>query len=255
MQIVTLTTDFGLSDYFVGAVKGAMLSEYNLLNIIDISHNIKSYDIVQAAFTLQNCFASFPIGTIHVIGVNSFYAPDPIFLAIAHQGHYFVGPNNGVFSLMFKNQTFEAIQVHFSFEGTFPLKTLFSKTVAHLASGKDIKELGAKLPSLVQRIMFQPVIGHSYIRGAVSYIDNYGNVILNISQALFQEVARGRPFELYFKRHDPITVLGRHYHDVPVGEPLCLFNSAGLLEIAMNMGQAASLLGLQIDDSVQINFI
>jgi S-adenosylmethionine hydrolase len=255
MQIVTLTTDFGVQDYFVGTVKGALLSACERLNIVDISHNIKSYDIVQAAFTLRNCYTSFPQGTIHVIGVNSFYAPNPIFVAVRHRGHYFIGPDNGLFSLIFPETYLEAVRLEVSFEGDFPLKMVFSKAVAHLANGGDFLGLGQPGQVLTQRINFQPITSASQIKGAVVHIDNYDNAILNVSRELFNKIGRGRLFELYFRRHDPITVLGRHYHDVPIGEPLCLFNSADLLEIAINMGQAASLLGLQVDDSVQIDFL
>ena len=86
------------------------------------------------------------------------------------------------------------------------------------------------------------------------YIDQFDNVILNITRTLFDEVGRGRSFELFFKRHDPITVLSTDFHDVAVGGTLCRFNSAHLLEIAINMGKAASLLGLRVEDTVQIDF-
>jgi S-adenosyl-L-methionine hydrolase (adenosine-forming) len=101
--------------------------------------------------------------------------------------------------------------------------------------------------------MLQPVISQNQIRGSVIHIDNYDNVILNITRDLFQKISKNRPFQLYFKRHDPITQLSNYYNDVPIGETLCLFNS-DYLEIAINMGKAAELLGLKIEDTVQINF-
>jgi len=107
---------------------------------------------------------------------------------------------------------------------------------------------------LVERIGLRPVTTRSRIRGTVLHIDHFGNVQVNIREETFRRVGQGRPFALFFKRHDPITALSRHYTDVPVGEPLCLFNSAGFLEIAVNMGRAATLFGLKEDDFVEIIF-
>ena len=107
---------------------------------------------------------------------------------------------------------------------------------------------------MVQRITFQPVISPNRIRGAVIYIDQYENVISNISRELFERIGKNREFELYFKRHDPILKLSRNYFDVAVGETLCLINSAEYLELAINMGKASSMLGLKLEDTIQIDF-
>jgi hypothetical protein len=113
--------------------------------------------------------------------------------------------------------------------------------------------LGNPARDILQRITFQPVIAPSQIRGAVIYVDNYDNVVSNITRDLFEKVGRGRPFQLFFKRHDPILRLSKHYNDVPIGETLCLFNS-DYLEVSINMGKAAELFGLKIEDTIQINF-
>ncbi len=254
MAIVTLTTDFGTTDYYVGAIKGAMLTRFPQLNIIDISHNIKSYDIVQAAYTLKNCYKNFPIGSIHIISVNNFYAENPIFFVLKHNGHYFIGPDNGVFSLLFDELPKNIRRLPFNKKNQFPLKDLFADTVRHFAAKQKLEEIGLPAQGITQRFSLQPVMSPDQIRGSVIHIDNYENVILNITKELFERVWRGRNFALYFKRFDPITKLCSHYHEVPVGDILCLFNSANFLEIAINTGKAGSMLGLQIDDTVQIDF-
>lgn len=255
MNILTLTTDFGLKDYYAGMLKGSLLSAHNELNIIDISHNIPNYDIVQAAFVLKNAYPSFPKGTIHLVSVNNFYNNQSAFLVIEHDGHFFIGADNGIFSLVFQNKIEKVVELNYQGTGTGEVNRVFAQAAAKIAEGKKLEEIGTPLNEVMERITFQPVVKSTQIVGSVIHVDNYENVITNITRELFEQVAKGRDFNLYFKRHDEIRKLSWHYFDVPVGESLCLFNSAGYLEIAINLGKASSLLGLNIDDTVQIEFV
>lgn len=254
MPIITLTTDFGLKDYYVGLLKGALLSKDPALQIVDISHNVPIYDIVQGAFILKNCFAEFPTGTIHILSIGG-GSKKACFLAIRHNGHYFIGPDNGIFSLLFEHQiTKDVYEINYIENNAFPIKDTFAEAVAHLISEKPFNEIGIPIESIEERITFQPVISTSEIRGAVIYIDNYENVITNITRALFDKIGNGRKFALYFKAHNPIVRLSNRYSDVAVGEILCFFNSAGCLEIAINQGKAASLHSLKLEGTIQVNF-
>lgn len=256
MPIVTLTTDFGTQDYYLATVKGAILCKNEHINIVDITHHIKTYDIVQAAFIVKNCWHAFPKGSIHLVSVNDLYRPEPSFIAIRHQGHFFIGPDNGLFSLVFDEiSDHDVYFLQVNGKKTFHLKDIYAEAIAHLSFGKPFQEIGLPYWPIEQRITLQPVISHSQIRGSVIYIDNYDNAIVNITQDLFKKVGNGRNFELYFKRFDPIKSLSRFYGDVPIGETLCLFNSVGYLEISINMGKAAGLLGLKVEDTVQIDFL
>lgn len=251
-MIVTFTSDFGLQDYYVAVIKGAILCRNHQIKLIDITHNIKNYDIVQAAFIFSNAWRNFPAGTVHLLSINDFDSEQRRFIAIRQEGHYFIGPDNGVFWLVLGKMPEEAYELPFQ-QGS-QLKDIYAEAVAHIFSKKPFAKIGKPLPEILQRIALQPVIGQSQIRGSVIHIDNYDNVILNISQQLFEKVGQGRAFSLYFKRHEPIKKLSEHYYDVPVGEILCRFNSASNLEIAINMGSASSLLGLNVEDVVQIDF-
>jgi len=238
MTIVTLTTDLGNP----------------ALNIVDISHKIEPYNIVQASFVLANAYKNFPKGTIHMINVDNFYTEKKQFVALEKDGHYFVGPDNGLFSLIFHSMPEKQYAIACKNEGTFPLGEIFAKALTHLLSEKPFSKIGKKIESPTQRITLQPVVNQSQIRGSVIHVDNYDNVILNIKKDLFEQVKNGRDFSLFFKRYDPIQTLSTHYNDVAVGDTLCLFNSADYLEIAINMGPAASMLGLKVDDTIQIDF-
>ncbi len=254
MPVVTLTSDFGLSDYYVALIKGALLSRNQNLNIVDITHNVKTYDIVHGAFVLKNTFHSFPKETIHILSVNNFYNKKSCFLAIRFNDHYFIGPDNGIFSLIFTEKLQDVYELEFDLDSKFPLKDIFAKAVSHIVNGLPFNEIGIKVDAIEERISFQPVISKSQIRGAVIHIDNYENVIVNISEDLFRQVRDKRKYAIYFKRFDPIREVHKIYSDVPIGERLCFFNSAGYLEIAINMGKAASMFGMSIDDTVHIDF-
>jgi S-adenosyl-L-methionine hydrolase (adenosine-forming) len=255
MQIITLTTDFGTQDFYAGALKGALLRRQPHLQLIDISHDIKPFDLVQAAFVVQNCWSEFPEGTIHLIGVHCVYAPEAHFILAKHAGHFFMAPNNGILSLLFGGETDLVLRnLGPGAAEHFAVKNVFAETVAQLLSGVDFEEIGQPATELLQRISIQPVITRTRIRGTIMHLDNFDNAIVNVPRAVFEKARNGRSFSLFFKRNDPISHLSNNYSDVPIGEPLCLFNAAGYLEIAINMGRAASLLGLKVEDIVEVVF-
>ncbi|MEQ1744407.1 MAG: SAM-dependent chlorinase/fluorinase [Saprospiraceae bacterium] len=253
--IVTLTTDFGTHDHYAGVLKGALLRACPLAQLVDISHAVKAFDIVQAALIVQNAYPEFLENTIHIIGVNCVYASDFRFLVARTNGHFFLAPDNGLLALLFENLPEEDVRVLADPDPAhFPGKSAFAAAVAHLAEGKPFEDIGLPAGELVERIGLRPVITPTRIRGTVIHIDNFDNALVNIRRETLESAAKGRSFSLFFKRNDPITTLSRNYCDVPVGEPLCLFNSAGLLEIAVNMGRAATLLGLKVEDVVEVVF-
>lgn len=250
MQIVTLITDFGLDDHYAGFIKGTLLSHHAFLNIVDITHNVKNFDIVHAAFILKNTYAGFPKGTIHVMNVMTYHEKKSNFIAFARNDHFFIGPDNGIFSLAFDEDLKDVYLLDGEGEGVFGFKDVFAKAVEHIAKERPFKEIGILTKKIERRISLQPVVSHGQLSGSVIHVDGYGNVILNIDRLLFNQICGGRKFSLFFKRHEPITEISTHYSDVPVGDLLCLFNSANHLEIALNMDRAAEKYGLKVDDTV-----
>lgn len=254
-QIVTFITDFGSRDYYMGMIKGAILTQHRNTNFVDITHDIKSFDIVQASFILKNVYNSFPPGTIHIVSVNNYYSSKRRFIAFKHNEQYFIGPDNGIFSLIFGKKMPTSYQLEENQETAFSIKDVYAKAVQHIATGQDFETIGTPLEKVVQRITLQPVINRFQIMGSVIHIDQYQNCITNINRELFEKVRDGRRFALFFKRFNPIIRLSKNYYDVSVGETLCLFNSADHLEIAVSMGKASSLLNLNIDDTIQVDFM
>lgn len=253
MPIVTITTDFGHQDFHLGRLKGQLLSATPAIQLIDISNEIPNYDIVQAAFIFRKSWPHFPDGTIHVLSINDYYQPRGRFLAVLHENQYFIGPDNGLFSLVFGKMPQETYVLDRVDRDASP-GVAYASAVAHVAADKPFYEIGLPATKIAERLAFHPVIGNDYIRGAVTFIDNFENATTNITRELFEQVGQGRAFELLIKRNEAIDGLSFRYHDVPEGESLIRFDSDDLLEIAINMGKAASLLGIAIEDTVQVEF-
>lgn len=257
MGIITLTTDLGHTDFYQAALKGSLLSLYPTVNIVDISHEIPSFDIQQAAFILKNAYNYFPKKTVHLIGIDSVYNKSTRYLAIKHNGYYFVGTDNGIFSLLFDEAPEEAVELTVMQDLKFlhfPLTDIFAKAAVYLAKGGKLSDIGSPIQEIKQRVVIQPVIDKSTIRGSVIYVDAFQNVITNITKELFTEIQDNRAFTLHFKRNETIQQLSWHYNEVPEGEKLCLFGISNHLEIAINKGNASGLLGLQMGDIVRVNF-
>ncbi len=256
MPIITLTSDWGLKDPYLGAVKGSILSQMPEVTIVDISHEIPAFDIEQASFVIKNCYKNFPKGTVHIVGINTVASIETPHIAVSFEGHYFIGDDNGIFSLIFEKKPDKIVELDIIQETdyfTFSTRDVFVKAACHLAKGLNIEDLGIIKNSINQKILFKPVIEKNLIKGMVIYIDSYENAITNITESLFKKVGKGRPFTISF-RGEKIKKICKSYNDVPQIEKLAIFGSNGHLEIALNMANASSLLGLRYKDPVRIEF-
>lgn len=258
MVIITLTSDWGSGNHYPGAVKGALLRQFPEAKIIDVTHDIPSFDIIQASFVLKNAFPNFPEGSIHLVGVNTEGGIESPHVAVKYQGQYFVGADNGIFSLMFNNQAIEAVELDIIQDSdffTFSTRDVFVKAAAMIAGGKSLDELGHPYPELNERFAFNPVVYQNKIIGKVIFVDDYGNVFVNIDQELFKKAGKGRGFMINFRSPDDgIDTICTSYSDVVPGEKVALFGSTGYLEIAINQGKASALLGLEANDTITITF-
>lgn len=256
MSIITLTSDWGLKDHYSAAVKGAILSKMPEARIVDISHNVPSFEIEQAAFVIKNAYPNFPPGTVHILGINTEESDKFPHTVVEMDGQYFIGADNGIFSLIFDKKPDKAIELTISQESdffTFSSRDRFVKAAVHLAQGNKIEELGPLKEEMLEKILLKPVYDNDVVKGHVMYIDTYENVITNITQSFFKEARRNREFNIIFRTYI-INKISRSYTDVPPGEIVALFDSSGYLEIALNQGNAAGLLGLEIKDMIRIEF-
>lgn len=249
MPVVTLISDFGNKDYYVPALKGNLISSIVNVQIVDITNEIPPHDIVEAGFILRNSYPSFPKGTIHICYVKN-HEPDQDIIFGRHEDQFFIGPNNGLFSLVFdKVGTFYRLHDNVY----MPFKEL-GELVKALHEGQPLDQIGIPCENIRERIGLSPIVYSDQIRASVIHIDRYGNLVINVTGELFESTRKGRRFKIYFKRLDPITKISDAYHQAEVGQPTCLFNSSGQMVLAVNMGNASDELGLKKEDIIQIIF-
>jgi hypothetical protein len=272
MSIITLTTDYGLKDHFVGALKGKLLSEFREATIIDISHDIDAFNVAEAAYIIGASYSSFPKGTVHLIGVDIELNNENQHIAMQWNDHYFICADNGILSMLTQKivpQKLVAITIHDRLPNDATDMDVFVKVSCHLAKGGLLNVVGKEIKSIKEVTELQAVVNENQIKGYVTYIDHFGNVVTNISKKMFLETGKSRPYELKFKRQIIKTILPK-YSDIGIsekyplkyyeGQKLAIFNEAGFLEIAIfrsnpdTVGSATSLLGLSYRDVVTIEF-
>jgi|TARA_R110002126_G_scaffold277373_2_gene423201 S-adenosyl-L-methionine hydrolase (adenosine-forming) len=274
MSLITLTTDFGTKDHFVGAVKGAIYSELADAKIVDITHEISPFNITETAYILKNSYKSFPKGTIHIVGVDSELSADNKHIAISLDDHFFVCPDNGLISMIaseIQPTKIVEINIHDRIESSFPVLDVFVKVACFIARGGNLTVIGKETFEYKKLIEIKPKVNQTQtqIIGGVLYIDNYGNVITNISKKMFNDIGKGRRHEVHaarysftkiFNKYNEITNNNSTESRVFDGNKLTLFNSAGFLEIAVyrsnlnTVGGASTLLGLAYRDPIIIDF-
>ena len=272
MSIITLTTDYGLKDHFVGALKGKLLSEYPEGTVIDISHHIDPFNIAEAAYIIGAAYSSFPKGTVHLIGVDIELNENNQHIAMQWNDHYFICADNGILSMLVQKivpQKIVTINIHDRLPSEATDLDVFVKVACHLSKGGLLNVIGKEIKAIKEVTELQAVTQDNLIKGYIIYIDHLGNAVTNISKKLFLEMGKGRPYEIKFKGQSIKTILPK-YSDIVVsdkytwkdyeGEKLALFNEAGFLEIAIfrsnpdTVGSASSLLGLQYRDLITIEF-
>ncbi|MEM7187712.1 MAG: SAM-dependent chlorinase/fluorinase, partial [Bacteroidota bacterium] len=265
----------GEKDHYVGAVKGAIYSELETVRIVDISHSISPFHITEAAYIIQNAYRSFPPGTVHVVGIDSELNPENSHIAVKLDGHYFVCANNGIISMLASEinpESIVEINIHDRVESNFPVLDVFVKVACHIARGGKLEVIGKRISEIKQLTGIKPVINTegTQIIGNVMYIDNYGNVVTNISKSLFDKTGKGRNFRITARTVN-FSEIFTHYSDainfeIPAdrreedGKKLALWNSSNYLELAIyksnpkTVGSASSLFGLDYWDTITINF-
>ena len=276
MPTITLTTDFGLKDHSVAAVKGALLCELDDAKILDISHEISPFNYTEAAYIIKNAYHQFPKHSIHIIGVDSELTPENKHLAIFLDDHYFICADNGILSLIaseIKPDKIVEINIHDNFEKKSKILDVFISVAAHICRGGDLDVIGKSIPAINELTHVKPIVNllEDQIIGHIIYIDNFGNVISNISKKLFKSVAKGRDV-LITARSTKFNKVHNNYSeainfDVPKekremeGKKMALFNSSDFLELAiyksnpMSVGSASSLFGLKYLDTLTVKFI
>ena len=258
-MIVTLLTDFGTADYFVGALKGAVLAANPSACVVDITHEVPPYDVEAGAFTLRAAFETFPQGTVHVAVVDPGVGSARRGIAVEGRGHTFVGPDNGVFGHVYErvrpfkvfhltNQNFFRREVSATFHG----RDIFAPVAGALSRGVRAAELGPEVEDFVRlRSAVPERLADGTLAGAVIHIDRFGNCVTNITRSeLSDEDIRGGARLIVNGRE--VRSFRRFFAEDAGGKPFAVWGSAGLLEIAVFRDSAARLLGAERGSRVEV---
>jgi S-adenosyl-L-methionine hydrolase (adenosine-forming) len=257
MRLITLTTDFGTDDWFVGTMKGVIATISPKANVVDITHGTASGDIRAGAFALAASYRFFPKGTVHVAIVDPGVGGKRRAMAIETEQYFFAGPDNGVLSFALRDEKIKAVRLlenraYFlkPISQTFHGRDVFAPVAAHLARGVRIARFGPAVTSFVRLDWPEPKVHAGSIEGEVVYVDKFGNAITNIPAATVARL-RGKNFEI-FKGRKRLCALATHYQSVPLGRVVAVSGSSGYLEIAVNGGDASAILSLRTGDRVEV---
>ncbi len=264
--IITLLTDFGLEDEFVGVMKGAIASIAGRAHIIDITHNITRHNIIQAALTLYSAFKYFPRGSTHVIVVDPGVGGKRKIICLKSAGHYFIAPDNGVLGLVVQYEKVEDIYAVTNEEyfltpisATFHGRDIFAPVAAHLSKGIDISSLGERLcleDLTTLDLSAASVSSDGKLTGQIISIDHFGNLITNIGRDMFSRLApkEGAKYLVIHIANHKIHGMSESYDTVPIGTPVAIFGSKNLLEISLNRSDAGASLNAVIGETVIVSF-
>jgi len=257
VNVITLTTDFGARDWFVGAMKGVLLGIQPKATIVDLAHDIPGGNIRSAAFSLLAGCSFFPKGTVHLAVVDPGVGGPRQAIAVETTRHFFVGPDNGVLSFALEREIIKSIvQLQNddfflkAISRTFHGRDIFAPVAAHLSKGVPIEKLGTALDKYEKLDWPRAQVRQDQVKGEVVYVDRFGNLITNISEEHLRHFD-DKPCEVFSgsKRLCPIAPF---YGAVAVGRPLAVTGSTGFLEIAINGGSAAERFQLGVGGRLSV---
>lgn len=245
MQIITLSSDVGQQDFIIPAIKGKLLSHLNNATIVDVSHYLSQSNLPEAAYLCSNAFIHFPPKTIHLIILNFFETNKPHVLLVEHNNQIIICADNGMITMLLEQKPEKVYALPINNNLPF-MEIMASVTLAigALGNGKKITEIATPIDEIVIKYPLKPTASDNWIKGQIIFIDNFENVVVNITKAFFEEMRKNRSFKIIVKRETIVTLQNSYYY-VPEGEKMAWFNSAGYLEIAINKGNMAGMFGLQ----------
>ena len=258
MPIITLATDIGQSDFLIPAIKGQLLTCNPSYNLVDITHQLSSNHLIQSAYLCNSAYAYFPSSAFHLVVINLYQTNPTEYLIAKYKDGYIACPNNGILPLLLNNDLNEIISIPIKEDKTLlGITQLIAIAFTRLSEGEALNDLGAEPTQLEQINSLPEHLNPDKLEAHIIYIDKYENVVVNLTQKEFEIKRRGRKFQIVIKRNDIIDTISQSYADVPEGEKMAWFNSAGYLELGMNKGNMAGLFGLksftELDNSKAIS--
>jgi S-adenosylmethionine hydrolase len=263
VSIITISTDFGQSDPYVGIMKGVILTINPAVRLVDLTQALSPYRLLQGAFILNSAFAYFPRGTAHLVVVDPGVGGERRLLVIQAEDRFWLGPDNGIFTLVLRDHPGAAInqlinQAYFpeNISSTFHGRDILAPAAAHLSLGISPKELGPSVSDPVSLPFPEPQIFKNEIIGRLLWADHFGNLISNIHQKILGSALSASPEKIRIGLGPYcLTGIRRTYSQVQPGELLALIGSSGYLEIACNLGSAAERLQFDQEKEMEVRVI
>ena len=259
MRVVTLISDFGNESISLAKIKGFFLSKEENISVISINNNIPAFDIEKGAYILNSCFDSFPSYSVHIFGIDNILSSKKFnpqtslhshFIIAKVRNHYFIGPNNGFIGLINNGDIDKIIKVKYEIPNSkFPTLEEYCPAAYNILKGINLESLGMVEDLAVKLKRKEIRQTPTQLVCNIDYIDNYGNLITNLSKDIFKEWNKSGQYTIYIGR-EKFNDIHLKYSDVELGDCFCLFNSEDLFEVGINQGNASKLLGLRKDSSI-----
>lgn len=268
MSIISITSDYGNKDFTKGYLKGLLYSQLENPIIVDISHEVSPFNIIEASYIIKNSYKSFPRGSIHIVDVDADKTPEQELIVVIFDEHYFVTANNGILSLISEELRPNKV-IAITFEGN--KFDVFSKVASHIHRGGNINLVGNEINKLKElKDLKIRIKSENQILGNVIYVDNYGNIVTNISKKIFEEHRKERNFlinarsiifdNIYNSYTEAINFDKERIYREEEGKKIAIFNKAGYLELGVyksnpsTIGSAQTLFGLNYGDTISVIF-
>lgn len=260
MPLITLVTDFGTRDYYVGAMKGVLAQHAPAATVIDITHDIAPHDVLHAAFVLRHIWPWYPPGTVHVAVVDPGVGSERPILVGRYAGQYVVAPDNGTITMVHHSYPLEALHVaidprqHLAYaSSTFHGRDIMAPLAARLATGAKPHEFGPPTDRVEVLSLPRPNYLPSHVTaGVVLLADRFGNLVTNITRDDLMPTLRHRPKAQVYLAQTCVGPVRTHYGEVAPGEPIALIGSTDNLEISINRGNAAKRFSAGANQAVEV---
>ena len=257
MRAVTIISDWKKADYYMAVMHGVLYNGSVDIQVIDLSNQVETYKIEQAAYILKSSYRFYPEGTIHIVAVKAEPDEGERYLAVKWENQYFIFSDNGFFSLFWsENLPEEVYELGNITESIFPEAEIMAKAAVNIHKKNDLSDYIKFNGELLRKTPQMPWFEDNVITGVVAHTDSYGNAVTNVSHDYFEKYIGEKTFQILpGSSYYSIRKICRHYNEVSVSDQIALFNMAGLLEIAIRNGSARDLLGLKEGTNIRIEIL
>ena len=253
LPIITLTTDFGVHSHFVAELKGKLLNILPQSIIVDISHTITPFQLIETAFILKNSIFHYPPKTIHTVGVDSSLVLYKSIIVAECKQQFIIAADNGIIPMVLNGFDYEFRKIEINNGDYFSFKNIFPQYIKSIIeSDYDLNKIEGDNQNILKMVMQKPVYSDNIITFNIIYIDNFGNGYTNLTRSFFEEIAGNKKFVINLSKFEKVSKIQTNYTDVSEGEKVCFFDENDYMVIAINRGRADKLLGFRLENNQYI---